>query len=596
MHRNTLIYSLFLALQPGVNLSAQEVPPAESAVLDTIIVTATRSEIALRDATVPVTVIGREQIEQSLASDLAELLRFEAGLDIARNGGPGQATSLFLRGTESNHTLVLIDGVRINPGTIGGAPIQHIAPELVERVEIVKGARSALYGTDAIGGVVNIITRQPAKSRIEATLGGGSFNTRSGFINGSIAGIAGELGATANWNATDGYAIRTDSDIERGYENLSLNLYGRRHIGSANVTLRHWQTAGNVEYLDFFLSPLDQDFTNQSTSFELRNDVGETGHSKLLLSYFIDEIEQNQSDDFVKSTRLALDWQYNIDFIHHKLAGGVYLVDENARSLSFGSGFDADTDQQAVFLQDQFSYDRHNVFLAVRLTDHKAFGDKVSWNAEYALDFNDQWTLNAGLGHAYRAPDATDRFGFGGNVDLRPEVADEYQLGASFRPTLNQTVRLQLYRNDIRDLIEFSFPDFTAENIGKAEIRGTQLSYELQGDKFTVRADLLRQTAENAITGERLLRRPEESLTLSYTQKLGAHRLGVSVLASGDREDFATSLPGYLLVNLTGQLQIGRTWQFNARIENVLDTEYQTADPFRMQERSGFVELKYGWE
>ncbi len=108
MHRNTLIYSLFLALQPGVNLSAQEVPPAESAVLDTIIVTATRSEIALRDATVPVTVIGREQIEQSLASDLAELLRFEAGLDIARNGGPGQATSLFLRGTESNHTLVLI--------------------------------------------------------------------------------------------------------------------------------------------------------------------------------------------------------------------------------------------------------------------------------------------------------------------------------------------------------------------------------------------------------------------------------------------------------------------------------------------------------
>ena len=141
MHRNTLIYSLFLALQPGVNLSAQEVPPAKSAVLDTIIVTATRSEIALRDATVPVTVIGREQIEQSLASDLAELLRFEAGLDIARNGGPGQATSLFLRGTESNHTLVLIDGVRINPGTIGGAPIQHIAPELVERVEIVKGAR-----------------------------------------------------------------------------------------------------------------------------------------------------------------------------------------------------------------------------------------------------------------------------------------------------------------------------------------------------------------------------------------------------------------------------------------------------------------------
>ena len=126
---------------------------------DTIVVTATRTEIRLDDAIVPMLVITRDDIELSLATDLAELLRFEAGIDIGRNGGPGQASSLFLRGTESNHTLVLIDGVRMNPGTIGGAAIQHIAPELIERIEIVKGARSALFGTDAIGGVINIITR-----------------------------------------------------------------------------------------------------------------------------------------------------------------------------------------------------------------------------------------------------------------------------------------------------------------------------------------------------------------------------------------------------------------------------------------------------
>ena len=120
---------------------------AEPAALETIVVTATRTEIPLHDATVPVTVITREDIELSLATDLAELLRFQAGIDIGRNGGPGQAASVFLRGTESNHTLVLMDGVRINPGTLGGAAIQHIAPELIERVEIVKGARSALFGT-----------------------------------------------------------------------------------------------------------------------------------------------------------------------------------------------------------------------------------------------------------------------------------------------------------------------------------------------------------------------------------------------------------------------------------------------------------------
>ncbi|MGH8168372.1 MAG: TonB-dependent receptor plug domain-containing protein, partial [Woeseiaceae bacterium] len=112
---------------------------------DDIIVTATRSTIPLSDAIVPVTVITRQDIEQSLASDLAELLRFEAGLDISRNGGPGQATSIFLRGTESNHTLVLVDGVRINPGTVGGGAVQNIAPEVIERIEIVKGARSTLF-------------------------------------------------------------------------------------------------------------------------------------------------------------------------------------------------------------------------------------------------------------------------------------------------------------------------------------------------------------------------------------------------------------------------------------------------------------------
>ncbi|MDH3532381.1 MAG: TonB-dependent receptor plug domain-containing protein, partial [Gammaproteobacteria bacterium] len=126
--------SLVAALLSFPLLFAAPAPAAAMAPGDTIIVTATRTEIPLDDATVPVTVITREEIELSLASDLAELLRFEAGIDIGRNGGPGQASSIFIRGTESNHTLVLVDGVRINPGTLGGAAIQHIAPDMIERI------------------------------------------------------------------------------------------------------------------------------------------------------------------------------------------------------------------------------------------------------------------------------------------------------------------------------------------------------------------------------------------------------------------------------------------------------------------------------
>jgi len=152
---------------------------AETNNIDTIVVTATRSNIAIEDAMLPVTIIGRDQIEQSLARDIAQLLRFEAGLDIGRNGGPGQTTSLFLRGTESNHTLVLVDGVRINPGTIGGAALQNINPDVIERIEIVKGSRSALYGTDAIGGVINIITRKVNSSYIESGFGYGMYDTKN---------------------------------------------------------------------------------------------------------------------------------------------------------------------------------------------------------------------------------------------------------------------------------------------------------------------------------------------------------------------------------------------------------------------------------
>ena len=575
----------------AIHASAADIAPG-----DTIVVTATRTEIPLSDATVPVAVITREDIELSLATDLSELLRFEAGIDIGRNGGPGQATSMFLRGTESNHTLVLVDGVRINPGTIGGAAIQNIAPEVIERVEIVKGARSALFGTDAIGGVINIITRRADQGYLEGAVGAGSFASQSGHLAGGDRGANGEFGINLNWQATDGYAPRLDSDIERGYDNLSVNAYGARRFGASELSLRHWRGEGNVEYLDFFLNPVDQDFLTAVTAVGLDTKISDNGNSKLLLAFMQDEIRQTQTPDFVASERLSLDWQYSHAFAGHTVTGGLYAVREDASTLSFGSGFDETTDVRAVFLQDQITSGRHKGFVAVRLTDHETFGNHTTWNAEYAFEFNDNLTLSAGIGHAFRAPDATDRFGFGGDPDLQPERADEAQLGLRYAPGGRHSVALELYANDIEDLIEFDLQSFTLRNVDSAEIRGAQLAYEYRGESFIVRADVVRQRADNAVTKERLLRRAERSATLSYTQAIGSHRLGLSILASGEREDFGgVSLPGYVVANLTGQLQLSDAWQLHARIENLFDTEYETAASYRMQERSGFVELKYRW-
>jgi vitamin B12 transporter len=564
---------------------------------ETIIVTATRTEISLSEAIVPVTVISRENIELSLATDLAELLRFEAGIDIGRNGGPGQSTSLFLRGTESNHTLVLMDGVRINPGTLGGAAIQHIAPEIIERIEIVKGARSALFGTDAIGGVINVITRRAEDAYIETSVGAGSFDSSSAYVSGGNHTENGTFGVTLNYQETGGHAPRTDSDIERGYDNLSANLYASRHFGNNEFSIRHWQTEGNVEYLDFFLNPVDQDFENTTTAAQLDTKVADSGTSKFLVSFMQDDITQNQVDDFVKSDRFSLDWQYSHAFANHTLTGGLFAMDENASAFSFGSGFDEDTAVRAAFLQDQWSGDRHKTFVALRLTDHGSFGRHTTWNAEYAFEIRDDWTLNVGLGHAFRAPDASDRFGFGGNPSLNPELADEAQLGLRFAPGDSHRIDIEFYANNIEDLIEFDLQSFELRNIAQAEIRGAQLGYEYRGDGFVVQADVVKQRADNATTGERLLRRAEESASLSYMQDIGSHRIGISLIASGNREDFGgVKLPGYLLANLAGQIRLNAAWTLHARIDNLFDTEYQTAENFRMQERGAFMELKYRWD
>jgi vitamin B12 transporter len=569
---------------------------AESDPDETIIVTATRTEIPLTNATVPVTVISREDIELSMATDLAELLRFEAGIDIGRNGGPGQSTSVFMRGTESNHTLVLMDGVRINPGTIGGAAFQNIAPEIIERVEIVKGARSALYGTDAIGGVINIITRRPQRTYAEASAGGGSFNSRSGYFGGGTRTDNGEFGVTLDWNNTDGFPVRTGSDIDRGYDNTSINLHAGRNFGSSTVLLRHWSAFGTSEYLDFFLSPLDQDYENSSTALDIQSALGDSITSKLIVSHMVDDITQNQDDSFVESKRNSIDWQLSMTTEQHVLTGGLYYVDEDAGSFAFGSGFNEKTNVKAVFLQDQWSRDRHQTFVAVRLTGHETFGNETTWNAEYGFAINEDWTLQAGIGHAFRAPDATDRFGFGGNPDLAPELADEIQFGIRFNPGGRHKVDLEFYQNDIDHLIEFDLATFELKNISSAEIRGAQLAWEYRRDSFSLRANLVKQTADNAADGTRLLRRAEESGSVSVAKDIGEHRVGLTVLASGDREDFGgVVLPAYVLANLTGQINISENWRLNARVENLFDKTYETASGFTMQERSGFVEVRYSW-
>ena len=222
---------------------------AGSPALEPVIVTATRTESPAGEVLASVDLVLRDDLVRTPAADLGDALRFVPGVEVARLGGPGQQTSLFLRGTESNHVLVLVDGLRMNPGTIGTAAIQNVAPEFVERVEVVKGPRSTLYGSDAIGGVINIITRRGADQADSVQAGYGDYDTQSASFSAGIGGERAEASIAASWLDSAGFPTRTGDDTDRGYENTSFTAFARAGAGPVDLSLSRLVRLGHVGIL-----------------------------------------------------------------------------------------------------------------------------------------------------------------------------------------------------------------------------------------------------------------------------------------------------------------------------------------------------------
>ena len=392
---------ILVALATSFTLSpmAEEQPP--------IIVTATRTAQTADETISPVLVISRENLASQTGAEIADVLHHYAGIDISRNGGPGQATSIFIRGANSSHTLVMIDGVSINPD-IGNAALQNIRLNMIERIEIVKGPRSTLYGSQAIGGVINIITRsqQTDGSHYEVHAGGGSFTTKKyGFAahnkNGDRA-----AGITFNVSDSEGFPTFSTSSIDRGYDNLSVNLYGKKKMGNTHLEINHNHSSGTSEYLNkvfdvnppfawIGVTPVDQDFENNLTSIGINNTPSDTWASKIKLSYMEDSIQQNQSTDFNLTQRAALDWQNDIQFNEENLlTAGIYAAHERAIYNTSFASFNEGTNHYAVFVQNDMQSDSHHLIAGIRANDYKAFGNHTTWNLEYGYAINKTMRFN----------------------------------------------------------------------------------------------------------------------------------------------------------------------------------------------------------
>ena len=337
--------------------------------LEPIVVTGTKTEQPLSESAVPVEVITSEQIRNSVATDVADIIEIYSGLDLARNGDFGKVTSIFVRGSESNHTVILIDGVKINPATIAQAPLQNISPDIIERIEIVKGPRSSLYGSEAIGGVINIITRKQVDGgSTRISVGAGEFGTSKVNFSNFYGNSKVSSGITIEQFDTEGFPVQDASIEDHGFNNETINAFVDYQMNRSDLRLSHWSSTGNVEYYSF--GDLDQDFENKSTALVWNFAISSVVSTNLRLSSIQAEIFQNQPNflsqlDFAKTDRTEAELKVDVQIIDPiNISVGLLSAVEDVDALSFGTSIDEKTDIDAAYALLRGQLGNHNYAIA----------------------------------------------------------------------------------------------------------------------------------------------------------------------------------------------------------------------------------------
>ena len=584
--------------------------------LGPIVVTGTKTEQLLSESAVPVEIITSEQIRNSVATDVADIIEMHSSLEIARNGDYGKITSLFIRGSESNHSVILIDGVKINSATTGATALQNISPNIIERIEIVKGPRSSLYGSEAIGGVINIITRKQVDGRSgNIRVGAGEDGVRKTNISGFYGNDNLSGGITFEQFDAEGFPVKDASPEDHGFENETINAFIDYQMGRSDLRFSHWSAKGNVEYFvpgfpafgGFPATPdqeLDQDFENSSTAFVWNYAITIDISSNLRVSSITDYIQQNQptslTGDFAKTDRAEI--ELKIDFQvgdGSAVSVGLLSAEEDVEALSFGTTIDETTDIAATYLLFQGHQKKNNYAIAARQTDHEDFGKHNTWNIDYKLMLTDAIDIHAGAGTAFRAPDNTDRFGFGGNPNLEPELSENLEFGFDYGLSSNSKLSVIIFDTSIKDLIVFveTSPNiFQTQNVAETEINGIELSYNAVRQNWSYSINLLSQNPQDITNDTTLLRRAKKRANINVSYQGGTWQAGGNIRFVGKREDISTTLDSYELANIFARYRLGKSASVSAKIENLFDEDYETASGFNTKGRTAFLEFSYSFE
>jgi vitamin B12 transporter len=602
-----------VASTPAFSKSSAGVGPSADAEAP-VIVTASRLPESLEDTLSSVTVIERADIERAQARTLDELLAGVEGVSLARQGGVGQPTSLYLRGGESDHVLWLIDGVRIGSVTTGIPVIQDLPLDTIERIEIVRGPRSSLYGADAMGGVIQIFTRRGGGSPPSARLTGGSNGTAQ-----AAASLG--FGDAARWIDLQGSHLRTDgvnaclgrpfppgggcftSEPDRDpYRNTSVNLRGGvRTAGGSEFQAFLQRSEAEVAFDSSFLN--ESDLVNQVAGLKWVATPRAAWRSTLQAGRSWDESTSFRAGGSFTSTfdsrRDSASWQNDLSFGGNELALGVDWLRDR---VSSDTGYTrVSRGNRAAFAQLARRSGAVDAALALRHDDNEQFGEHTTGSVAVGGRLPGGWHVHASYGTAFKAPSFNELYfpGFS-NPDLRPERGSTFEIGLrSGQGPLRWN--LAAFRSEIEELIAFDLVSFLPQNISRAGLRGVEGGVDWRLGAWRLDQTLSWLEAEDrgdgVTRGRALPRRPEWSGRTTLGWRGDRADVAASVQFAGRRyDDLANTreLGGYAVVDLTAEWQLNPSVTLQGRLANAFDRRYETATLYPALGREVFLTVRYG--
>ncbi len=571
-------------------------------------VTADRRPVDESKTLAPVSVITQEDISRYQATTVPELLTRIPGLNITSSGGVGKQTSVFMRGTNSGHVLVLIDGVRQGSATLGTTSFQDLPVAQIERIEIVRGPRSSLYGSEAIGGVIQIFTKKGQKGfHPSIAISAGSNDTFNGKV--SLAGgndyTSYRLGISREetkgidaCNSTTSGCFADEPDLD-GYKRNSLSLnIGHNFSKTIKGELSLLKAEGENEYDGSFSD--EADFLQQAISGKLS--AGLSDKLKLRFQVGQSRDESDTSKDGAspgtfqtKQHTASLIGDYAVNTNHNLLFGTDWLKTNVKSSTKYDV---TSRNNNGVFASYTAQLNKTRLDASLRYDDNEQFGSKTTGGIAVGQQLSNSIRLKASYGTAFKAPTFNQLYYPDyGKADLLPEESQNYEIGldGSFR---NSNWEVNLFQNDIDNLIG----GFPVSNVDEARIRGAELIFSTKLAGLDVATNMTFQKPENltgANKGKLLAKRPERILNVDIDRKFGRFSVGTTVHAESERfsnPDNSQKLAGYATLDLRTEYAISKNWRLGAKIGNALDKEYTTNAGYNEDGVNGMLTIKYNPE